>query len=748
MKALSLKNISTITKKELRAYFNSPTAYIIIVVFLILWEFLFFRNAFLVGEASVRILFDYLPWLFLLLVPAITMGSISQEKSEGTLELLLTHPIKDAELIAGKFLAAVLFVATVLLFVLPISASFSFFGNLDWGVVFGQYLGGVFLAAVLIALGIFVSSFFASQVSSLLVAVAASFFLIIAGFEIVTARLPLFLAPIIERLSALSHFDSMARGVIDLRDIWYFFSVVLIFLSLTYLQLLKRRFGNRQLLYRSYKLGILLFIGIVILSNVVGSRIPGRLDLTQNRIYTLSEATKKTLRNLNDVVNVTLFASSELPAQFQPVLRDTKDILRDYQTFGQGNVIVAYKDPGSDPQVAQEARLLGISEVQFNVIGQEEFKLKKGYLGLTVSYADKTESIPFLKDTAGVEYQLTSFIRQLTTTEKKKVAFLVGHGEKSISRDYKIVSKELKKQFDLEEASLGEDSKSLPEGTAVLVVAGPTEEIDEKTRSVVQNFLSSGGSALFLIDTLQINPRLLTASLNSNSFADFLKEYGVDVQQDIVYDLRLNETINFSGGMINLLVPYPFWPRVVSSDAASITSRIESMVIPWASSISIDKDVLSKSGYDASVLFTTTKFGGRQTDSFVVSPESQLPQKDLGPQIVALSLTGREDPQATKTGRMIIVGDSDFISDQFVQSMPENAAFAVEAISWLGQEESLAGIQIKQKAERRLLFENGTQLAVVKYGNMLFAFLVPIGFGAFRLIRRRRLRKFSYSSRP
>ena len=280
----NLKNILSITKKELRGYFDNPTAYIVLIVFLLLWEFLFFRGAFLIGEASLRSLADILPWLFLFLIPAITMGSISQEKSEGTLELLFTRPIKDWEFLVGKFLGSVIFIGIALLFIFPVAWSFSKFGNLDWGVVAGQYMGGVLMSVVLISLGIFISGIFSSQISSLLATAVGSFLLISAGFGFITDRLPLWVASYAEQLSVLSHFQSMSRGVIDSRDLWYFISITVAFLGLAYLYLIKRRFGTQKPIYRNCRLGIMLVIGIAVLTNVVGARIPGRIDLTQNKI--------------------------------------------------------------------------------------------------------------------------------------------------------------------------------------------------------------------------------------------------------------------------------------------------------------------------------------------------------------------------------------------------------------------------------------------------------------------------------
>lgn len=743
---IAIRNVLTITKKELKSFFDSPTAYIVLAVFLLLWEFLFFRNAFLVGEASLRGLFDYLPWLFLVLIPAITMGSLAEEYSEGTLEFLLTHPLKDIELLIGKFLGSLAFAAIALLFIVPIAIGFAQYGNLDWGVVAGQYLGSVLSAGVLIALGVFISSLVKNQIAALLTTAVSGFFLIISGFEFFTASVPLRLVPVFEQMSVTSHVQSMARGVIDLRDLWYFLSAVAVFLSLAFLQLLKRRFGNRKSLYRSYKIGMSLFIGIAVLVNVAGQKIPGRIDITQERQFTLSDGTKKVLSNLNDVVNLTLYSSAELPSQLQPVLRTAKDTMRDYQNAGKGKIVVSYKNPSSDQQAANEALQAGVQEVQFNVVGNESFQVKKGFLGAAVSYGGKNEALPFIQDISELEYQLTSAIAKLTTKDKKKIVFLSGHGEKTPTADYRYLNSELAKQFEVQSFAFDATNTKLPENTAVLVVAGPNQKIDEPARASIKDFLGKGGSAMFLIDAMAVNQQSLSAAPNAESFADFLSDYGVEVKQNVVYDLRSNETVSFGGGPFGYTLPYPFWARVQAVNSGSpVTAKIESMVLPWASSLGLDENKARDKGFSISKLLATTKYAGVKADSVSISPDQEFTQTGLGEQVMTASLEGLGG-QDNKKARIVVVGNSMFISDQFVQNAPENLAFGIQSISWLSQEESLAGIRLKQKAERRLLFENQTQISLVKYGNMALAVLLPIAFGAYRLLRRRNLRKLTYTS--
>lgn len=747
---MKLANVFTIIKKELKSYFDNPTAYIILIVFLVLWEFLFFRGAFLTGESSLRGMFDYLPWLFLFLIPAITMGSISQEKKEGTLEFLLTHPLRDSELILGKFLASFLFSAIALLFVFPLAWTFSKYGSFDWGALLGQYLGGIFMASVMIALGIFVSSIFSSQTSAMLVSIVANLFLMIIGYEMVTDRLPLALAPILEQLSVITHFNSMSRGVIDLRDVWYFLSATIVFLSLAYLTLIKMRIGNNKKAYKNHQAGVILFIGICILTNAFSGKIVGRIDLTQNKIYTLSNTTKELVSSLgdrigDDNVNITVYASDKLPAQMQSVIRDTMDVLKDYKTYGGGKIVLSQKNTADDA-VAKEANQLGIKEIQFNVVSQEQFQVNKGYLGIAVTYKDAHEVIPFVQDTNDLEYQITSFIQKLTIKDKKKIGFVTGHGEKSLQADYAGLKTELSKQFDVSDLGGAANTSSktvstafnIPDDMIAIVVAGPSTELNDAEKKTVADFIAKGKSAMFLVDMDTISPQTLTASANKNNLADFLKSnYGVTINADVVYDLRSNETVNFG----NFFLPYPFWLRAQNANLQSpITSKITAVTMPWASSIVVDGGKIKEAGFNETDLLKTTKFAGTQDLTAPLMPDNNFSQSNLGEKTLAVSL------EKNNGARMIVTGDSDFLTDQFINNSPDNLSFAIGSLSWLAQEQSLAGIKIKNNVQQKMTFRTQSEVGVVKFGNLAFVFILPLAYGVFRIYRRRKMQNIEYDA--
>jgi ABC-2 type transport system permease protein len=224
MTALSLSNVGPIYRREIRSYFNSPVAYVVIVVFLAIVGWYFSNNLFLMNTASMRIVFELVPLVFLFFVPAVTMRLLAEEKKSGTLELLTTKPVRDVEIVLGKFLAAWTLLAATLAPTLIYLVTLMFLGSPDLGPVIAGYLGLMLTGGVYIAIGIFASSLTENQIVAFLIGLV-----IILGFFLadkVLLYVPVAIAPAVEYLGIDYHFSSIARGVIDSRDIIYFGSVL------------------------------------------------------------------------------------------------------------------------------------------------------------------------------------------------------------------------------------------------------------------------------------------------------------------------------------------------------------------------------------------------------------------------------------------------------------------------------------------------------------------------------------------
>ena len=217
-------------KKELRTFFDSHIAYIVITIFLLICGWFFFSDLFLVNQASMRNLFGIIPFIFMFFVPAVTMRLISEEKRSGTIEVLVTFPVKDHEIILGKFLAGLILIAVAVILTLVYVITLSGIGDFDFGSVVSGYIGLVFLGAAYLSIGIFTSSLTQNQI----VAFITSFVIIFALFMLdkVLMFMPTLLASFLEYLSVSYHFSNISRGVIDSRDVIYYLSLIFFFLFL------------------------------------------------------------------------------------------------------------------------------------------------------------------------------------------------------------------------------------------------------------------------------------------------------------------------------------------------------------------------------------------------------------------------------------------------------------------------------------------------------------------------------------
>ncbi len=234
-----MRNALTIARREFQTYFNSPVAYIVLGVYLIAICSLFFfvlgGGVFVAGRASMRSFFAISPWLFMVVAPAVTMRLIAEERKSGTLEVLITLPVRDWEVVLGKFLGAMWMIIVGLVFTLLVPISLSSLTApkfvFDWGPVMGGYLGLLLMSSTFVATGMWASALTRNQIVSFIIGLAVCFLLIIV--DSFAFFLPDGLGAVLQYLSASYHFQNIARGVIDSRDLVYYFSMTAIGLRLT-----------------------------------------------------------------------------------------------------------------------------------------------------------------------------------------------------------------------------------------------------------------------------------------------------------------------------------------------------------------------------------------------------------------------------------------------------------------------------------------------------------------------------------
>ena len=737
-----IRRIRILAAKELKSFFDSPFAYVLLIVWLVISSYFFFRAAFLMGEASLRPLFELLPWLLLFFVPAVTMRSLSAEKQDGTLEVLLSHPINEVEIIAAKLIANVGFVVIALLLTLPIPLGMSLGGRLDLGMMAGQYLGAVFLIIGLSSVGIFASSLSKNQTVSFIIALFFTFLLISAGLQFVIMAVPFPLTNVVRQLSALAHFDSMTRGVIGLADIVYFAALTMVFSTFSYFGLRRERESHQSARYKMLRLGTALIIIVSVLVSLIGSSIGGRVDLTAGRLYSLSGATSKILRELPDVVTIKLYSSRQLPPEAEAALRDIKDVVLDYQAISKGRVKALFLSPKNGAEAQAELQEAGIEQVQFNVVRQDEYQVKKGFLGLTVEYGSQKETIPFINQTADLEYQLSRLIRKISSEKQKKVVFLEGHspikpppGLGAENPDtYGQWRALLAEVYQVEDLAI-KKGESIPKDIGVVIIAGPTSSAAKHELKTLTKFIEEGGSVLALIDSLTISDQTMGVVPNKTNFTNFLAGYGLTVQPRLLFDMQSNQMISAGSQDNYFSIPYPFWMQVQPASDDTIVRDIGVVTIPWGQSLKIGKK--------SKPLLVTTQFAGFQAKDFDVmpNPEMNIAKEKLSKQIVAASRTLKSG------GRLIVVGDSDFLKDKFVAAQGSaNGVFGQNAVDWLAQDASLAGIRSKNTQGRMLVFQSEAVRDGVRYFNLGGVPLIVALLGFARLSRRRQRTRKVFAS--
>ncbi len=728
--------IWTVARRELKALFDLPTGYVLLVVFLAINGFLFFRQAYLTETASLRPMLDALPWIFLFFIPAVTMRALAEDIRGGQLEVVLAQPLSELELLLGKYLGAVLFLWIALALTLAIPLGLSLGADLPWGTIVAQYVGAGLLAAGLAGVGVWASSLTRSQITAFIVGTAVMFLLILVGLDPLLVGLPPTLGTLAARIGVLSHFESMGRGVIDLRDVIYFVSLAGVFLALAYSALLGRKLAPASGSRRRLQLGVAMLTAALVVVNLLGGYIGGRMDLSPGNAYTLSPATRGIVGGLDDLVTVKLFASRELPTEVALMKRDVDDLLRDLRSAGRGQVRVVERDPSSDDAARREAESIGIQPVQFNVIGQAELQVKQGWLGLVIQHGAETETIPFVQRSDDLEYRLVSAIRHLTREKQPVVGLVTDAGGPGMT--FGELESELAKSYEVRRLDLTDSTQPAPDVTA-LVLVGTPDTVPAAPLARLRGFLERGGSALLLAPGMEVSQRAPTAQPRPVAWNELLQPYGLQIRADMAYDLLANEVIPLPTDFGRVLQVYPFFIRAQSTRLSPINQDLGAIVLTWPSTI----DTTGAAKGTVTPLLISSRATGTYTTATTIAPTQDFPQADLKSRLLGAVVAPADSGGRTR-GRIAVVGSLDFASDRFVRTAPENLAFTLNAVDWLVQDEALIAIRSKDRRPPPLMFSTPAEREGVKYANLIGLPLAVALAGLIRLIRRRRRTREPY----
>ncbi|MDT8400374.1 MAG: gliding motility-associated ABC transporter substrate-binding protein GldG [Bacteroidales bacterium] len=614
-----------IYRREISSFFTGMTGYIVIFVYLLInstfmWILPGEWNVLDSGYASLEPLFIISPWVFLFLVPAVTMRMVAEEKRSGTMELLLSRPVREGHIIYGKYLASVTLVLLALLPCIVYYISVSILGdppaNIDRGGTLGASLGLFFLASVYAAIGIFSTTLSSNQVVAFIIAVITGFILF-AGFDSF-ALLPGLkkLDEFIIGLGINEHYKSVSRGVIDLRDIVYFVVSVLIFTEASRLVLSARRWKHgRSNPFHKRPAGKIssyaMMIVILLLMAIFSSFISFRIDLTSDKRHTLSDQTKEILSGLEDDIFFQVYLDGEMPIAFKKLRRSVRAMLDEFRMYSGRKVDYQFINPsGADQEEErnrQQISLINKGLMPVTVFDNDEEggrSEKRIFPGIILNYNSVELPINFLKNNPsmpaevnlsnsveGLEYELIQPIATLISGKINKVAFIEGHGELD-EMEVADITLEMAKYFTVDRGSIN-GQPGILDDYAAIIIAGPTQEFSEEDKLVIDQYIMNGGKVLWLIDEVMVSADSLAlggtvALYRPLNIEDQLFKYGIRINPVLIQStdcliIPVSSTIRDSRQIIP--VPWIYYPLLQTNANSSLTRNINRLKSEFVNSV-------------------------------------------------------------------------------------------------------------------------------------------------------------------
>ncbi|MBF8296602.1 MAG: ABC-type uncharacterized transport system [Bacteroidetes bacterium] len=495
-----------------------------------------------------------------------------------------------------------------------------------------------------------------------------------------------------------------------------------------------------------------LVLGILIVLNFISIRLFGRLDLTSQGVYTLSDASKKLVGALDDRVTVKAFFTEDLPSPYNNNRRAVLDILNDYKAYSKGNLQYEFINPQGE-KGEQDAQQQGIAPVQVQVVNEDKLEVKRGYLGLVMMYEDRKEVLPVVQNLSSLEYDISSSLKRLTSKMKKKVGYTTGHGETEMSAMRQAYQAEMQ-QYDLMPVDLSKGEPVPPDISALLIIA-PQNRFQDSAQYQMDQYLMRGGKIAFLLNRVSANLQMRMGQPLDLGLDDMLQQYGVRLNPDLVRDAQCaNISVMQQQGTFTFQsqVPFPYIPIASSFNTNNpIVKDLQGVVFHFASSLDTSGAVAR--GLKSEVLVRSSKHSGRQTGMFVIDPFQRYTGTDLAEDGIPLAaivegsfkscFVGKQPAAAIVASpetRIIVVGDGDFMKDEMLGNRG-NLTFFANIIDYLADDAGLITIRSKNVAAPPLdQISDGTK-KLLKYTNLIGPPVLIVAYGLFRWRRRVAFRK-------
>lgn len=722
-----LKKMFVLVKKELGNFFSSLAGFIIIAVFLtitgaFLWLVPSDYNILDGGYANLDGLFLLSPWIFMFLIPALTMKLFADEMASGTIEMLFTKPIRKIDIVLSKFTAGWILSVVALIPTLLYMVSVGMLGatpfNLDLGGFWGSFTGLLLLSAGYTSIGVFCSSVSRNSIVSFTLS-ALLCFVIYYGFEALSELIPdAVFAHSVASLGISSHYESMSRGVLSLTDALYFVLIIVFFLTLTVTNISEK----------SPKMWICVVVCILLYEMSYAFTL--RLDLTSEKRYTLSDNTKGLMRSIKEPVTVDVYLDGDINRGFLNLRNSVLNMTNDMNTYCEGRVVVRLTDPSAAVSKEERERCysrLNSRGLKPTMVYERDSKggmiQKVVFPWAVVSAHGDTVNVGLLENIAGksgdenlnasveaLEYKLTDAIRRIMNNTPQSVAFLEGHGE--FAEQYVFsVTERLSAYYNVDRGTLGSDATVLNK-YKVVIIAGPLDKFSETDKYILDQYIMHGGRVLWLVDGVRTDKESIGVA-NELSLEDMFFTYGVRISPLLLLDTQcavmpVNVSLEGEDAKFEPM-PWYYSPLLMPNPSCVITKNLPVVRADFSSVIELVGE--NSTGLKATALLFSSGRAGldkapMRIDGSVVtlSPKSEffsfsyLPVSVLlegrfnsvfanrmTPPQIASGTSVYEKKKESEPTKMIIVADGDVVRNDVKSSANGYTAFPAGYDQYSGQ---------------------------------------------------------------
>ena len=474
---------------------------------------------------------------------------------------------------------------------------------------------------------------------------------------------------------------------------------------------------------------VIVLIGLTLL-NLISRNKFHRIDLTENKIFSLSESSKNIVSDIDDLLTMKVYFSDNLPNELGNTRRYLQDILEEYSAVSDGNIRFVFHDPESNENLEEQARKDGIQPVQMQVVENDKLEIKRVYMGMVLLYEDKKETLPVIQTTTGLEYELTTKIKNLVATEKLSIG-MVSLGSSEIVNDN--LKLQLGRHYTIKDVDM---SRPIPEDISALLVNGTVDSVDENVMTQFDLFLSTGKGIFVAQNGVSTDIQTQQASIIESNIFTFLQKYGLKVEMNLAMDKRAGRvSVQQQMGMFRMNVPmeYPFIPIIQNFNKnESVVSGLEALQVVFPSEITIDT---SFSDWVAGVneLFTTSNRSGIMEAPFQIHPDPKV-----NPQIQMLNqneIIVAATSKLTSGGELMLIADSKFLTDEGGGGSGENGIFILNAVDYLAGDQGLIALRSREITNRPLEELDDDTRIRWKWINILLPSLLVIGVGLLHMRR-------------